>query len=212
MHKCTAYNPTLTYIIYVNNYVNHVKLFYTHYHNCRPTVDKDMRDFVSDLNSVESNSESNSVERNFDSNSNSTSDNSRIQFTTERDVITGGMTFTSAMFVRCYTYDVIHQVALANRSWKIVFPGTTISHVDRFKSMARVKSESESPRSGVRVESQAVQISDSSRVAATRVNLTPSGWRLFQSEQAGSLAPVTAANENPGGVLLPTVELRDKNG
>ena len=34
-----------------------------------PTVDKDMRDFVSDFNSMESNSESNSVERNSDSNS-----------------------------------------------------------------------------------------------------------------------------------------------
>ena len=40
------------------------------------------------------------------------------------------------------------------------FPGTTTSHVNHFKSMARVKSES---------ESQVVQIS-LSRVAATRVN------------------------------------------
>ena len=61
-------------------------------------------------------------------------------FTTERELITLGMTFTSAFSVRCY--EVIHQVASGGGHF--VFPGATIWHATRLKSMARFNSDSES--------------------------------------------------------------------
>ena len=50
----------------------------------------------------------------------------------------------------------------------LIFFFTQYRHVNRFESMAQVESESESPLSRVRVESQVLQISDSSRTQSSR--------------------------------------------
>ena len=84
----------------------------------------------------------------------------------------------SLYWTRSYnTWNDIHERHVCAMLWSyppggiwwttFVFLGTTIRHATRLKSMARVKSESESPLSRVRVESQVLQISDSNPIEST---------------------------------------------